>query len=99
MVEKLMVERRMNVAIRLKEVDVHKLHYQLIAETTNRSVWNTGRRTRKMEMEFTKEERKDVETIIQMSRRWASCGVPKEVCMDTKMLILWKRLVNFCYEL
>lgn len=89
----------MDVVIRLKGAEVGKLPYMLIAETTSRSIWNTGRRTRKMEMEFTSRERKEVANIIQMSKRWAIQGAPMEVVMDGRSMILWKRLGNFCYEL
>ena len=50
----------MEVVVRLVGEEIQKLPYLIIAETTKRSVWNTGRRTRKMEMEFTKEERRDI---------------------------------------
>lgn len=89
----------MDVVIRLKGAEVSKLPYMLIAETTSRSIWNTGRRTRKMEMEFTSRERKEVANIIQMSKRWAIHGAPIKVEMDSRSMILWKRLGNFCSEL
>ena len=89
----------MEVVVRLKDEEVLKLPYQLISETTHRSVWNTGRRIRKMDSEFTKEERREIATIIQMSRRWASSGAPQEVIMSSTTAMLWKRLANFCYGL
>lgn len=90
----------MDVVMRLNREEVKQLlPYLLIAETTSRSVWNTGRRIRKMEMEFTSRERKEIADIIQMSRRWAGHGAPQEVIMESSMIILWKRLGNFCYEL
>ena len=89
----------MEVMYKLKATDLSKLPYQLVAETTHRSIWNTGYRKRMMEVTFTDEERKNIDTIIQLSRRWVSKGAPTEVILTSSMVILWKRLGDFCYEL
>lgn len=90
----------MDVVMRLNGEEIKQLlPYLIIAETTSRSVWNTGRRERKMSMEFTPMEHNDIATIIQTARRWAGHGAPQEVIMESRMIILWKRLGKFCYEL
>lgn len=89
----------MEVVYKLKATDLSKIPYQLVAETTHRSIWNTGYRKRMMEVTFTAEERKNIDTIIQLSQRWVSKGAPTEVILTSSMIILWKRLGDFCYEL
>lgn len=89
----------MDIVIKLSHEEATRLPYLIIAETTSRSIWNIGRRKREMEREFTPEEQKDIDTIIHIARRWAGHGVPQEVIMENRMLILWKRLGDFCYKL
>ena len=91
----------MNVFIELSRDEIlDLLPYMIIAETTRRSVWGTGRRKRLFSKTFTEAERKKFHEIAAKADRWAFVtGAPESVKMTSETLVLWRRLADFCYEL
>ena len=78
-----------------------EIPYQIIAETTSRSVWNTGRRKWLFASLFTEAERDMVSKIKAQAHSWALVkGVPQEgVKMTPATYTLWKKLGDFCASL
>lgn len=78
-----------------------ELPYQTIAETSMRSVWNTGKRRRLMAETFETSELESVSRIINQSRRWMlETGVPMEgIKMTVKTRLIWHKLAEFCMSL
>ena len=79
--------------------DIHnELPYKLIAETASRSIWDTGKRKRRMAQVFTESERRQISRIIAQSKTWALVrGVPdKGVDMTAQTYRLWMTLADFC---
>ncbi len=79
----------------------NEIPYQIIAETTSRSIWDTGRRKRMFSQLFSKRERDACSKIRQQAHMWALVkGVPNEgvkMTMDTYKL--WHKLAEFCASL
>jgi len=75
-----------------------EIPYQIIAETTSRSIWNTGRRKRLMAELFTDYERNRISEIKMQAHIWAFVkGVPKKgVKMTIRTYKLWHKLAEFC---
>lgn len=75
-----------------------KIPYQIIAETTSRSIWQTGRRKRLWSAEFTAAEREKAGKLAKQAHRWALVsGVPQGgVTMTHDTYDLWQRFGNFC---
>ena len=87
------------ITLTRKEIQ-EKLPYAVICETKEGASWNTGRRKRKWNAEFTEEERKASEEIFRKAHTWYLVkGIPEEVRMKIKTFMLWQKLGNFCAEL
>lgn len=75
--------------------------YQIIAETTSRSIWDTGRRKRLMSQLFSEAERRHIAEIRRQAHMWALVkGVPMNgVKMTISTYQLWHKLAEFCASL
>lgn len=71
--------------------------YMLICETKESSVWYTGRRRRRWNLEFSEAERKAASRLFSLAYRWSlRTGVPDEVRMSLSTYTLWGKLAAFC---
>ena len=71
--------------------------YQIIAETTSMSIWETGRRRRLFNQMFNETERKSCYEIIKTAKRFAFRGIPADgMKASAHTLALWRRLADFC---
>lgn len=89
----------MKLYMELSHEEVQRLiPYAIIAETTSRSVWGTGRRKRLWAASFTLAEREKLNKMIAQAKRWALVtGVPLDgVKMTASTYNLWEKLGNFC---
>ena len=91
----------MKVFMELNRDEIHSLlPYMIIAETTKRAVWSTGRRKRMFSKIFTEGERKRCYEIAATAGRWAFVsGIPDSVRMTSETLVLWRKFADFCYQL
>lgn len=92
----------MKLLIHMTHDDIRrKLPYAIIAETTSRSIWNTGRRKRMFVAEFTEAERRRCAEIRRQAYSWALVrGVPmKGVTMSMATYDTWQKFGNFCGRL
>ncbi len=92
----------MRMFIHFNHDEIQKeIPYRIIAETTSRSIWNTGRRKRLFANLFSKAERDMVSKIKAQAHSWALVkGVPKEgVAMTMSTYQLWHKLAEFCASL
>lgn len=78
-----------------------EIPYQIVAETTSRSIWNTGRRKRLMSQLFTESERRHIAEIRRQAHSWFLVkGVPNDgVKMTISTYKLWHKLADFCASL
>lgn len=77
-----------------------KLPYAIIAETTSRAIWNTGRRKWKYAATFTEKEREAISRIKAQAYAWYLVkGVPDSVKMTPATYRLWHKLADFCASL
>lgn len=88
----------MKTAFILDEKDIKlQLRYDLIYETTQRSVYNTGSTKRKFRKMFHEWEQEIINnTIIPKAKKFATKGVPNNITMATKEFNLWKMFERFC---
>lgn len=92
----------MKIYMELSHDEVQRLiPYMIVAETTSRSVWNTGRRKRLWAASFTPSEREKLLKMSTQAKRWALVtGVPLAgVKMTANTYNLWERFGQFCAEL
>ena len=92
----------MKMYIELSHDEIQKeIPYQIIAETTSRSIWDTGRRKRLFASLFTEAERDMVSKIKAQAHSWALVkGVPdKGVKMTIGTYQLWHKFADFCATL
>lgn len=81
------------------EVNRH-IPYPVVCEAHESGVWNTGRRKRLWNEEFTAEEQAACERLFRLAKSWTLVkGVPDSVRLTTKNLILWQKLGRFCASL
>ena len=77
-----------------------QIPYALICETMEGAKWNTGKRRRLMKERFTKSEIKAIGRLHRQAHNWYLIrGVPNELELTTKTMILWRRLADLCCEL
>lgn len=89
----------MKVYLKLTQEEVYrKIPYQLIAETTSRSIWNTGKRKWLYIAAFTAQERERLVKLRRQANIWALVkGVPTDgVMMTAATYNLWQRFGEFC---
>lgn len=92
----------MKMFIEFSHDDIQKeIPYMIIAETTSRSIWDTGRRKRLMSQIFSKYERRRLSEISRQAHIWAlGKGVPmKGVKMSISTYKLWHKFAEFCVSL
>lgn len=90
---------RMMIVLSADEVR-QTIAYPLICETMCGSVWQTGKRRRRWEAEFTEAERKACSKLKTLAYKWyLTTGVPDEVTMSMSTLELWYKLADFCASL
>lgn len=74
--------------------------YAMICETRFGSVWNSMRRRRRWNSEFTESERDMASKLFNQAYRWhLVTGVPDKVKMKSTTYDLWCRLTAFCASL
>ena len=74
-----------------------RIPYALVAETMGGSRWGTGRRKRLWSQQFTEAEREKAGKLHAQARDWYLVhGVPEEVKMTPKTILLWDKLAEFC---
>ena len=77
-----------------------QIPYPMICETRFGSTWDTGRRRRAWESQFTVQEREEAETLFRQAYNWhLKKGVPESVTMPSQTLLLWNRIAEFCASL
>ena len=77
-----------------------QIPYALVCETMSGAKWNTGKRKRLMKERFTESEREKIYKLHKQAHSWhLRKGVPDELKLTVKTLLLWQKLANFCYEL
>lgn len=83
-----------------REAVYSSIPYSLICEARYGCRWNTTRRKRRWNAEFTSEEREKAKRLFNQSRDWTvGKGVPDEVRMTAGTLDLWHRLGDFCVSI
>lgn len=74
-----------------------QLRYDLIYETVNRSVYNSGSTKRKFRAMFDDYEIETIRTkVIPMAKRFATKGVPESLTITTREYNVWKSFGRFC---
>lgn len=64
------------------------------------SIWNTLRRRRRWNAEFTEKEREAATRIFRQAHMWYLIkGVPDEVRMTVSTYNLWLKIADFCMSL
>ena len=89
----------MKLYIHLSHDEIQReIPYMIVAETTSRSIWNTGRRRRMMKVVFSPSEVEKIHKMSAQAKRWAlTTGVPQDgVKMSLNTYNLWEKLGNFC---
>lgn len=77
--------------------EIETLPYRFLCETRECSVWNTGKRRRLWNKEFTKAEQIEAEKIFRQCHQWYLIkGLPDKVTMSASTMALWDRLEIFC---
>lgn len=77
-----------------------EIPYALVCETMEGARWETGTRKRKFAQEFTESERDRVYKLRKQAHTWYLVkGVPDEIRMTPRTLLLWQRLGDFCASL
>ena len=91
----------MRMMIEFNRDDIQKrLPYMLLWETRSSSRWQTGRRKRLYQEQFTEQERHAASRIFSQARQWAAItGAPDNVTMSIRTAELWEKLGRFCAEL
>lgn len=91
----------MEYYLKLSHEEAQKmLPYGVICETRYGSRWNTLRRRRRWEKEFSASERQAATRIFRQSYRYCLVtGLPDSVKMTAQTAILWRKLANFCASL
>ena len=92
----------MRAYIEFSHDEVQKeIPYMIIAETTSRAIWDTGKRKRMMSQVFTETEREHISKIKAQAHQWALVkGVPLEgVKMTISTYKLWHKLAEFCVSI
>ena len=91
----------MEMMLRLSREEIIKtIPYEIVCETMSSSVWQTGKRTRKMIALFTEKEIEKFGVFHNQARRWMlKTGVPDELVITISDIGLWERLAAFCCEL
>ena len=77
-----------------------EIPYAIICETMGGSKWNTGK-CKKLKREwFSEKEIAQFSRLHQMAYTWyLKKGVPDEIKITTKTLLLFQKLGDFCYSL
>ena len=90
----------MKIVCQLDKLETERLPYRLIAETTQRSVWGTGRRKRMFEAEFSKDEQIICAAIIRKSIIWSRVTGTARNGYDVSLREIgtWYKLANFCSQ-
>lgn len=85
--------------IRIKTSEARNV-FDLIDETTRRSVWNTGRakRCRNKFMEDNNLTEGELQDLVVLARRHANKN-GTEISIEARKYILLTALANFCYTL
>lgn len=74
-----------------------QLRYDLIYETVNSSVYNSGSTKRKFRAMFDDYEIETIRTkVIPMAKRFATKGVPESLTITTREYNVWKSFGRFC---
>lgn len=82
----------------LSSDEVHeKIPYALVCMTRYGAHWDTGRRKRLWDENFSEAEKKAATRLFNQSHRWTlTTGVPETVKMSVATFALWMKLGDFC---
>lgn len=94
-------EMKLDTLITLTPDEARGLPFSLICQTRFGASWETSRRRRRWEAEFTEREREMAEiSVFPSCRKWYLKGIPAEgVTFSLGMLPLWLKLAGFCASL
>lgn len=74
-----------------------KIPYSLVCMTRYGAQWNTMRRKRRWQEEFSEHERDSASRLFSQSHNWMlGHGVPATVRMTMETFDLWQKLGAFC---
>ena len=78
----------------------NNIPYKIICHTRYGSVWDTMKRKRRWNTEFSDIEKSNAEKIFRQAHSWyVGKGIPDTVRMDLSTYELWKKIGRFCYSL
>lgn len=88
----------MKTALILTKLEVQtQLRYDLIYETTHRSIYKTGRAHRMLHNMFNEYEIKEInDKIIPKANKWYLKGIPDGTTITTREFNLWKLFERYC---
>ena len=88
----------MKFYLTLNADEVHnKIPYSMVCMAKEGARWNTGRRKRMWDREFTDAEKAAAANLFKLAHKWTLVsGVPATVKMTPKTFFLWQKLGNFC---
>ena len=91
----------MRVFLELDQNEIEQqIPYRIICGTMCSALWDTGKRRRLWQEQFTEQERKKCSEIYKLSHLWfLTTGPPKTTKMTPKTLSLWNKLGEFCQNL
>lgn len=89
------------IFITLTRDEIQKqIPYAIIAETMGSSIWNTGRCKRLKREWFTEKEIEQFSRLHNYARKWYLIkGVPDEVKLQFRTIVLFQKLGDFCASL
>ena len=73
--------------------------YSIICMTRYGSVWDTMKRKRRWNTEFSLVEQEVAEEIFRQAHRWLTNGVPNSTRMEFLTFELWNKIAEFCGSL
>lgn len=91
---------RVQTVITLDRDELRKnIPYRVISETSQLTIWNTGKRKRRFKEHFTEDEQENCLRLVEQARAWTKAGAPEHANLTASDIVLWQRLANFCAEL
>lgn len=76
---------------------MRKIPYAPICEMRFGATWDSRKCKKYWNENFTDEEKSSAEALFRQARKWnLESGVPDEVTMSTRTLMLWFKLAELC---
>lgn len=90
------MEATIVVTLNRDEVE-RELPYRIIVETFGGARWDTRKRRQLQKEWFTEQEERQLKKIYTLARSWYLIkGVPEEVQMTAKEILLFQKFADFC---